>query len=218
MNQEESTDILCNISANNDHSLTKLGTDIPETRCCEGVIGIADDVIIHGKDDEDHDRNLHNFMCTACEHGLVFNGEKCEVKKDSVTFFGTVYDANGAHPDPKKVDAIHKMPPPDNKQQLQHFLGMVTYLSPFLPSLSTHTAPLRKLLKKESEFMWNPTYQEVFNQIKKVVCKDTTLWYFDVQKPVTVQVDASKKGLGAALLQEGCPVVFASKALTPTEQ
>ena len=80
-----------------------------------------------GKDDEDHDRNLHNFMCTACEHGLVFNGEKCEVKKDSVTFFGTVYDANGVHPDPKKVDAIHKMPPPDNKQQLQHFLGMVTY-------------------------------------------------------------------------------------------
>ena len=109
--------------------------------CCEGVIGIADDVIIHGKDDEDHDRNLHNFMRVACEHGLIFNGEKYEVKKDSVTFFGTVYDANGAHPDPKKVDAIHKMSPPDNKQ-LQHFLGMVTYLSPFMPSLSTHTAPL----------------------------------------------------------------------------
>ena len=66
--------------------------------------------------------------------------------------------------------------------------------------------------------MWNPTYQEAFNQIKKLVCKDTTLWYFNVRKPVTVQVDASKKGLGAALLQEGCPVAFASKALTPTEQ
>ena len=185
--------------------------------CCEGVIGITDDVNIHGKD-EDHDRNLHNFMHTACEHGLVFNREKCEVKKNSVTFFGTVYDANGAHPDPKKVDAIHKMPPPDSKQQLQHFLGMVTYLSPFIPSLSTHTAPLQELLKKDSEFMWNPTYQEAFNQIKKLVCKDTTLWYFDVQKPVTVQVDASKKGLGATLLQEGCPVTFASKALASTEQ
>ena len=186
--------------------------------CCEGVIGITDDVVIHGKDDEDHDRNLHNFMCVACEHSLVFNGEKCEVKKDSVTFFGTVYDANGAHPDPKKVDAIHKMPPPDNKQQLQHFLGMITYLSPFIPSLSTHTTPLRELLKKDSEFMWNPTYQESFNQIKKLVCKDTTLQYFDVQKPVTVQVDVSKKGLGVALLQEGHPVTFASKALTLTEQ
>ena len=140
------------------------------------------------------------------------------MKKDSVTFFGTVYDANGAHPDPKKVDAIHEMPPPENQTQLQQFLGMVTYLSPFIPSLSTHTAPLWELLKKDSEFMWNTTYQEAFNQIRQLVCKDTTLQYFDVRKPVTVQVDASKKGLGAALLQDVCPVAFASKALTPTEQ
>ena len=74
------------------------------------------------------------------------------------------------------------------------------------------------MLKKDSEFMWNPTYQEAFNQVKKLVCKDSTLQYFNVWKPVTVQVDASKKGLGAALLQEGCPVAFASKALTLTEQ
>ena len=48
-----------------------------------------------------------------------------------------------------------------------------------------------------------------------LVCKDTTLQHFDIQKPVTVQVDVSKKGLGATLLQEGHPVTFASKALTP---
>ena len=72
------------------------------------------------------------------QHGLVFNGEKCEVKKDSVTFFGTVYDADGAHPDPKKVDAVHQMPSPETPSQLQQFLGMVTYLSPFIPLLYTH--------------------------------------------------------------------------------
>ena len=48
--------------------------------------------------------------------------------------------------------------------------------------------------------MWNTTYQQAFNQIKQLVCKDTTLQYFNVQKPVTVQVDASKKELGATLL------------------
>ena len=68
--------------------------------CCEGAIGITDDVIIHGKDDEEHDQNLHRFLHVTCEHRLVFNGDKCEVKKDSVTFFNTVYDADGAHPDP----------------------------------------------------------------------------------------------------------------------
>ena len=53
---------------------------------CKGVIGIADDVVIYGDDDdEDHDQNLHNFMHRAQEHGLVFNGEKCEV------MIGTMY-------------------------------------------------------------------------------------------------------------------------------
>ena len=39
-----------------------------------------------------------------------------------------------------------------------------------------------------------------------------------MKKPVTIQVDASGKGLGAALIQDNGPVTFASKALTPTEQ
>ena len=158
--------------------------------CCEGAMGISDDVIIPGKGDEEHDWNLHRFMCVACEHGLVFNGDKCEVKKDSVTFFSTVYNGDGAHPDPKKVDAVHQMSSPDTPSQLQQSLGMVTYLSPFIPSLSTHTAPLRKLLKKDSEFKWNTSYQEAFDRIKKLVCKYMTLCYFNVWKPVTIQVDA----------------------------
>ena len=157
-------------------------------------------------------------MRVAREHGLVFNREKCDVKTTSVTFFSTVYDKDGAHPDPKKVEAIHKMPPPEEPQELQKFLGMTTYLSPFIPSLSTFTAPLRELLQKDSEFTWNDSYQEAFDTVKQMVCKDTTLRYFDSRKPVVIQVDASQKGLGAALLQDGCPVAFASKALTPTEQ
>ena len=185
---------------------------------CEGVIGIADDIVVHGKDDAEHNRRLHHLMQVAREHGLVFNRDKCEVKATSVTFFGTVYDKDGAHPDPKKVEAIHKMPPPEGPQELQKFLGMTTYLSPFIPSLSTLTAPLRELLQKDSEFTWNNSYGEAFDKVKQMVCKDTTLRYFDANKSVVIQVDASQKGLGAALLQDGCPVAFASKALTPVEQ
>ena len=140
------------------------------------------------------------------------------MKTTSVTFFGTVYDKDGAHPDPKKVEAIHKMPPPEEPQELQKFLGMTTYLSPFIPSLLTFTAPLRELLQNDSEFTWNDSYQEAFDTVKQMVCKDTTLRYFDSRKPVVIQVDASQKGLGAALLQDGRPVAFTSKALTPTEQ
>ena len=39
-----------------------------------------------------------------------------------------------------------------------------------------------------------------------------------MKKPVTIQVDASSKELGAALIQDDGPVTFTSKVLTPTEQ
>ena len=58
-------------------------------------------------------------LCKSHLNMDLSSTEKCEFKKDSVTFYGTVYDANGAHPDPKKVDAIHEMPPPENQSQLQ---------------------------------------------------------------------------------------------------
>ena len=114
---------------------------------CEGVIGIADDIIIHGKDDAEHDRRLHKFMKVAREHGLVLNKKKCEVKSNSVKFFGCIYDKHRAHPDPSKVSTIKEMPTQQNKGELQSFLGMVTYLSPFILQLPSHTATLRGLLK-----------------------------------------------------------------------
>ena len=78
--------------------------------CCEGVIRIADDIIIYGKDDTEHDRRLHKFMKVTREHGLVLNKKKCEVKSNSVKFFGCVYDKHRTHPDPSKVSAIKEMP------------------------------------------------------------------------------------------------------------
>ena len=73
---------------------------------CEGVIRVAYDIIIHGKDDAEHGRRLHKFMKVTREHGLVLNKKKCEVKSNSVKFFGCVYDKHRAHPDPSKVSAI----------------------------------------------------------------------------------------------------------------
>ena len=53
-----------------------------------------------------------------------------------VKFFGCLYDESGVHPDPEKVDAVHALPTPTNITELQEFLG------PFIPGLSTQTAPL----------------------------------------------------------------------------
>ena len=61
------------------------------------------------------------------------------------------------------------------------------------------------------------TYDATFQGVKESVVSDTTIRYSDPSLSMTIQVDASQEGLGAALLQNGKPVAFASKALTITE-
>ena len=96
-------------------------------------------------------------MQIACKYDLVFNPQKTHVKAQAINFFGCLYDAHGVHPDLGKVDAVHTLPAPTNVTELQEFLGLVTYLSPFIPGLSTLTAPLLELLKKDTDFIWNCT-------------------------------------------------------------
>ena len=63
--------------------------------------------------------------------------------------------------------------------------------------------------------LWGGTL--LFEWIKEAIVSDTTLRYFDPSLPMTIQVDASQVGLGTALLQNGKPIAFASKALTKAE-
>ena len=156
-------------------------------------------------------------MHIACKYDLVFNPQKTHVKAQAINFFGCLYNANGVHLDPGKVNAVHALPAPPNITELQEFLGLVTYLSPFIPGLSTLTAPLQELLKKDTDFIWNHTYNTTFEWIKEAIISDTTLRYFDPSLPITIQVNASWVGLGTALLQNGKPTAFASKALTKTD-
>lgn len=185
---------------------------------CHGVVGMADDIAVIGKSEAEHDENLHNLMQVAREHGLVFNWDKCAIKQESIRFYGLVFDKHGAHPDPKRVTAMAEIKAPQNKKGLQEFLGVVTYMSPFVPRLATNTAPLRDLMKKDAEFAWSASHQVAFEKIKTMICADVTLAYFDPQKEVVLEVDASGRGLGAAMMQDSRPIAFASKSLTDAEQ
>ena len=123
-------------------------------------------------------------------------------------------------------------PPPQNQKELQSFLGTVNYLSQFLIFLSDPRAPLQNLLKKDSEFVWTSMHQNAFDQLKLHVSNDVKLQFYDYRKPLHIEVDTSKKGIGVAMLQEDCivqntsrcdipnnlrPISYASKTLSSTE-
>ncbi|GFO13987.1 retrovirus-related pol polyprotein from [Plakobranchus ocellatus] len=91
-------------------------------------------------------------------------------------------------------------------------------MSPFIPSLSENTQPLRSLLHKDVEWQWTKSHEKAFNKLKNLIHEDLTLRYFDPNIPSVIEVDSSLNGLGAVLLQNDAPVAFASKSLTETEK
>ena len=149
---------------------------------------------------------------------MTFNKDKLEIASKEVKYFGHILTPEGLKPDPAKIKAIQEMPAPKDKPELQTILGMVTYLSKFAPNLSDATKPLRDLLKEDIEFVWDEQTEAALKKIKELIASQPVLTFFDPKKEVTLEVDASQTGLGAAIMQETKPVAFASKALTATEQ
>ena len=187
-------------------------------RKVSNTTGIADDVLCHGNTKATHDATVITLLETARANNLTFNAKKFVFRSQDCHFFGGNLTPSGYKVDPVKVQAITEMKPPQNLQDLQSYLGLVNYLNRFSPTLAELTAPLRALCKKDTLFTWESAQQAAFEAIKKEITSAPVLSYLDQSKTSIIQSDASKKGLGAVLLQDGKPVVYSSRSLTETEQ
>ena len=183
----------------------------------EGVTGIADDMVITGKDEMEHNRNFLAFMEKCMENNLTLDSEKIQFKQTQVSFYGHCCSKHGISPDPKKIQALKHMEFPPDKETMRSFLGMINYLNRY-SALSTHLAALSTLTHQATDYKPGKVHHEHFNQLKVEISNMKALPYFDVNAETTLQTDASKKGLRACLIQKGKVVCYASRALTKTEQ
>lgn len=109
------------------------------------------------------------------------------------------------------------MPAPKDKAGVMRLLGMVTYLGKFIQNLSTITAPLRQVMKKEVKFHWQAEQEEAFKKICDIQSTDPVLGYFDSSLKTEIHVDSSKYGIGCVLMQNDHPVAYGSYTLTKTQ-
>ena len=95
---------------------------------------------------------------------------------------------------------------------------MVSYLSLFIPNKTKVTEPLRMLKKEGAVWSWNKAQSDALRAIKSILRSRVMLTYYDETKPVVIQADESRSGLGACVLKTGQPISYASRSLTETEQ
>ena len=111
----------------------------------EVVTGIADDMVIAGRDEMEYDRNFLAVMEKCMNNNLTLNSEKIQFKQSQVSFYGHCWLKHGISPDQKKIQALNNMEFPPDKETMRSFLGMINYLNRY-SALSAHlAAPLSTL-------------------------------------------------------------------------
>ena len=190
----------------------------------KGARNIADNVIVFGKDREDHDKNLVALCERLKEKGLTASPENCKLGVEELVFFGLKLSKNGVAVNDDKVKALMEAGVPENASEVRSFLGLATYCGNHIPNLATIAAPLWDLTKANACFVWGSKHGDSLEAIKQALVRKA-LNYFRTDWDTEVTVDASPVGLGAVLAQINpkCPkerniVKFKSKKLTDIEQ
>ena len=188
----------------------------------EGILCHMDDVLVFGKDEEEHDQRLESVLGRIRDSGLTLNREKCQFKVNTIEFLGHKVSSEGIEVCDDKVKAVLAMEAPTNAKGLKRILGMVDYMRKFNPQLAEVESPLRELLKKKNDWLWGSEQEHSFKEMKKMLTSFPLLVKFNVQKRHRITADASMHSLGAALLQEEetgwFPVSYASRTMTEVEK
>jgi hypothetical protein len=132
----------------------------------------SDDVVMHTK---------HVDLIMALHEAQLYcNPTKCNFYHDQINFLGHTISINGIEPNSSKIKHILQWPTPESAIDICRFLGLVHYISTFLPKLADYTVQLTPLTTKAAHNSWpewTMMHQWAFDGIKAlVVSTNVILW------------------------------------------
>nr|GFB58994.1 putative reverse transcriptase domain-containing protein [Tanacetum cinerariifolium] len=175
------------------------------------VIVFIDDILVFSKSKEEHEDHLRTVLQTLRQKKLYAKFSKCEFWLSSVAFLGHNVSAEGITMDPAKVKAITKWSRPTYVTEVHSFLGLAGYYRRFVEGFLRLALPLTKLMRKGEKFVWNEEREKNFKELKQHLVSAPVLTLPSGSGGFHIYSDASKKGLGCALMQHGKVIAYASK-------
>ena len=179
------------------------------------ALAFLDDIMVLGKDVDDHIRNLEKVLARFMEYGIKLKPRKCELFQQKVEFLGHEVSQEGIKVQQKFVEEIQKWPVPKCTKDIQRFMGFVNYHRSFIEKMSDIASPLNELTGKK-EFHWGNAQQAAFDQLKSCLTTAPVLSFPNVEDPFILDTDASQFALGAVLsqIQQGKERVIAYASCT----
>ena len=171
----------------------------------EASFPYLDNVTICGKDQEDHDTNLKQFLEAAKCRNLCYNTDKCIFSTRCLPVFGYIIEEGTIRPDPERLRPLHELSIPHNSKSMGRCLGLFSYYLQWIPRFSDRIKPIAA----SKTFPLPRPAVEAFESLKKTI-ENSVVTAIDETIPFKVETDASEVALAATLNQRGKPVAFFS--------
>jgi hypothetical protein len=145
---------------------------------------------------------VNQVLRLLSQHQLFLKQSKCAFGASEVEYLGHLVGKDDIRVDQKKIEAMQDWSHPKTLKSLRGFFGLTGYYHKFIKNYGKIATPLMALLKKNS-FTWTPTTAQAFQTLKTTMCTTPVLALPDFTKTFVLECDASGKGIGVVLMQEG---------------
>jgi hypothetical protein len=180
------------------------------------VLVFFDDILVYSPTWELHLHHIELVLQLLSQDSWQVKLSKCSFGQQEITYLGHVVSKTGVSTDTSKVATVVSWPVPATIKALRGFLGLAGYYRKFVKNFGVLAKPLTELLKKNVVFVWTSQHDTAFQALKQALSSAPVLALPNFHKPFSIETDASRKGIGALLQQDGHPLAFVSKALGTT--
>jgi hypothetical protein len=177
------------------------------------VLVLFDDIVFYSKTWSSHLSHVNQVLHLLSNHQLFLKQSKCAFSASEVEYLGHTVGKDGVRVDPQKIKAMQDWPRPKTIKILRGFLGLTSYYRKFVRNYGKIAASPTFLLKKNA-FTWTSDADHAFQALKDVMCSNPILTLSNFTKTFVLECDASGKGIGVVLMQDGRPLAFNSKQIS----
>ncbi|MBW0589551.1 hypothetical protein O181_129266 [Austropuccinia psidii MF-1] len=183
------------------------------------------DIIVCSKTWEEHMYRLSRVLTKIQSVNMKISLKKCHFGFKELKALGHVVSGLSLGIDKNKVAAVLLKPMPQNKKEIQSFLGFAGYYRQQIKDFASIARPLYKLCDKDTVFEMTVDRVKAFESLREALTTAPLLLIADFKLPFKLYIDASGDGLGAALHQvqiindkpvQG-PICSISRQIKPTE-
>ncbi|GKT35482.1 Transposon Tf2-6 polyprotein, partial [Aduncisulcus paluster] len=180
-------------------------------RCINGIfkdlmphfcLVYLDDILVFGENQDDFINNLSKVLDRLSEFNLCLNLDKCKIGMKNVRYLGFIISEQGRSIDPKRLENMRNIRPPENLKEVQSLVGKLNFLREFIPDYSRTAEPLTRVMKKGyTKSCWGPEQSSAWESLLSSLDKKLSLEHPTQEGTFILRTDASTVGIGGILLQ-----------------